>query len=187
MIFMVSPDLCTIARDRRRGPIGLLPLPPLAHLFDDLSRRNRKRRPHISVRQATSAKPLQISNPTSLLRPSADTQTPSQPTRPKATPHKRRKKNPNSPIRMINLRLPPQQLLLPCQIRPMPPHQIPILFRLQHRYEMDPRPHLLARKLAVTMNEHRLALLVLLAPGGGGGIGRPNFFSLIPCPVLYSP
>ena len=50
----------------------------------------------------------------------------------------------NSPIRVINLRLPTQQLPLPRLISPSPPHQIPILLRLKHRYQMYARPHLLA-------------------------------------------
>lgn len=49
----------------------------------------------------------------------------------------------NEPIRMIDLRLPAHQLPLPRLIGPSPAHQIPVLLRLKHGYEMYARPHLL--------------------------------------------
>jgi hypothetical protein len=56
----------------------------------------------------------------------------------------------NVPIRVVRARGAAQQLLLPRLICQMPPHQVPVLLRCQEGDEMDPRPHLLARQLAIT-------------------------------------
>lgn len=55
----------------------------------------------------------------------------------------------SSPIRVINPRLSTHQLPLPRLISPIPPHQIPVLLRLKHGYQMDARPHFLPSELTV--------------------------------------
>ena len=51
------------------------------------------------------------------------------------------------PVRMIDLRLRAQQLLLPCLVGKISPYLIAILFRLHNWYEMYPRPSFLTHKL----------------------------------------
>lgn len=52
-------------------------------------------------------------------------------------------------IRVINLRLPSEQVPFPCLVRIVPAHLIPILFCLEHRDEVEARPHFLATKLTI--------------------------------------
>lgn len=75
--------------------------------------------------------------------------------------HRKKGTSKTSPIRMINLRLPTHQLLLPRLISPRPPHQIPILLRLKHRYQMDARPHLLPRELTIVAPTDQPAVIPL--------------------------
>lgn len=53
------------------------------------------------------------------------------------------------PIAVINLGLPPQQLLLSILIRPVASDLIAVVLRLQQGCQVYPRPHLLAPELAV--------------------------------------
>lgn len=103
---------------------------PIQPLFRKFLRRDRICRPY------ESAQPLAQLN-----------------SNPKPAPQIQPREN-NIPIRIISTRLTPQQLLLPRQIRIMPPHQITVLFSRQQRNKMDTRPHLFARKFT-TDNQHR--------------------------------
>lgn len=61
-----------------------------------------------------------------------------------------KRKIPSSPIRVVNLRLPTHELLLPRLVGPSPPHQVPVLLRLKHGYQIYARPHLFPSEFTVT-------------------------------------
>lgn len=73
------------------------------------------------------------------------------------------------PVRMVDLQVLAQEILLPRLVGPIPPYLIPIFLRLQHRDQMDPRPHLLACQFPVQIGgkKSRTSALFYFSPRGG--------------------
>lgn len=70
-------------------------------------------------------------------------------------PSKRSKQKQNTPVRIIDLHVLAQQLLLPGLVGQVPPDKVAVLLGLEERDQVDAAPHLLAGEFAFTRSWRR--------------------------------